>query len=149
MSENISYNLPLLIASDHAGMELKQELIKHSQNLLWNDLGCFNKEKTDYPDWAEKLCKKLKNNMKAILICGTGQGMAIKANRYSHVRAALCWDSKIAHLARSHNNANVLCLPGRFINVKQAISILTVFLTTPFDNKPSYERRVEKLNHPQ
>ena len=141
-----SYDRPLLIASDHAGFDLKQELKKESQQILWEDLGCFSKERTDYPDWAEKICKNLKDNSKAVLICGTGQGMAIKANRYPHVRAALCWNQEIAKLARSHNNANILCLPGRFLNINQALSILNVFLTTSFEDQEAYKRRLKKLN---
>ena len=147
MPQNTPYSLPLLVASDHAGFELKQELKNRSKKILWwRDLGCFNKERTDYPDWADKLCKNLQNNMKGLLICGTGQGMAMKANRYSHVRAALCWNQEVAKLARSHNQANVLCLPSRFLNSDQALSILNVFLTTPFTNQEAYQRRIKKLN---
>ena len=144
-SQQISYDRPLLIACDHAGFDLKQELKQNSRQVLWEDLGCFNKERTDYPDWVEKVCKKLQSNNMAVLACGTGQGMAIKANRYSHIRAALCWNEEIAKLARSHNDANVLCLPGRFLNVNQALCILNMFLTTPFDSQEAYKRRVQKL----
>ena len=146
MPDKISYDSPLLVASDHAGFDLKQELKNHTKQIVWKDLGCFNKEKTDYPDWADKLCRNLQNNMKGVLICGTGQGMAMKANRYSHVRAALCWNQDIAKLARSHNKANVLCLSGRFLNIDQALSILNVFLTTEFTAQEAYQRRVEKLD---
>ena len=146
MSNNkVPYHSALLIASDHAGFDLKQALKEHNKQLPWKDLGCFNKERTDYPDWADKLCKNLKNNMKGVLICGTGQGMAMKANRYLHVRASLCWNPEIAKLARSHNQANILCLPGRFVNINQARSILHVFLTTEFDEQTVYQRRIQKL----
>ena len=145
MQKNTTYSLPLLIASDHAGFNLKQEIKAQKKNFSWKDLGCFSNHRTDYPDWAEKLCKNLQKNMKGILICGTGQGMAIKANRYPHVRAALCWNQEMARLARSHNQANALCLPGRFLNINQALAILDAFLTTPFDDQEIYQRRVKKL----
>ena len=154
---------PLLIASDHAGFDLKTKLIKETQ-FLWKDLGCFNKERTDYPDWADKLSikfyetlqknKKLKaseKNLKSeplgVLICGTGQGMAMRANRWRHIRASLCWNEEIAFLARNHNQANVLCLPGKFINKNQALNILNKFLTTEFNPEAVYKRRVKKLEN--
>ena len=145
MQNNISYSQPLLVANDHAGFELKEELKQRAKKLLWEDLGCFSSERTDYPDWADKLCKNLQNNMRGLLICGTGQGMAMKANRHPHVRAALCWNQETAQLARSHNQANVLCLPGRFLSASQALSILESFLTTPFNDQIVYQRRVKKL----
>ena len=114
-----SYSLPLLIASDHAGLTLKNELKKHRKNLNWKDMGCFSRERTDYTDWADKLCRVLQDDMFGVLICGTGQGMCIKANRYPKIRAALCWDENIARLSRSHNKSNVLCLSGRFLNTPQ------------------------------
>ena len=142
------YSLPLLIASDHAGFDLKQQLKIKKKQILWRDLGCFSEKRTDYPDWADKLCKNLQNNMKGLLICGTGQGMAIKANRYPHIRATLCWTPEITRLAVSHNQANVLCLPGRFLNIEQALLILDVFLTTKFNSQSVYERRIKKLQRP-
>ena len=146
MTDKALYSLPLLLASDHAGFDLKQELKKQSKPFLWKDLGCFSKKRTDYPDWADKLCKSLQGDMRAVLICGTGQGMAMRANRHPHVRAALCWNQEIAQLARKHNKANVLCLPGRFLNVNQALSIVKVFMESSFDNQTAYQRRVKKLS---
>ena len=140
-----SYALPLLIASDHAGLALKSELKNLRKELHWKDLGCFGSERTDYPDWADKLCQSLQDNMFGVLICGTGQGMCIKANRYPKIRAALCWDEKIAELSRAHNKANVLCLAGRFLNPSQALKILDVFLKTDFEDQEAYRRRVKKL----
>lgn len=141
-----SYSLPLLVASDHAGWALKNELKDLRKDLNWKDLGCFNTERTDYPDWADKLCQSLKENMFGVLICGTGQGMCMQANRYPQIRAALCWDEKITELSRAHNKANVLCLSGRFLNSSQALKILDVFLKTNFDEQTAYKRRVEKLS---
>ena len=145
MPSPFAYSLPLFIASDHAGFKLKQKLISCKKNISWKDLGAFNSDKSDYPDWADKLCQKLQKNMMGVLICGSGQGMAIKANRWKHVRASLCWNEEIAFLARSHNKANVLCLPGRFLTVEQALPILEVFLHTDFKKTIDYQRRIQKL----
>lgn len=163
MNQKDHKTFPLLIASDHAGFDLKTKLIEETQ-FLWKDLGCFSKERTDYPDWADKLCSKLyetlqkneklkasEKNLKSeplgVLICGTGQGMAMRANRWKHIRAGLCWNEEIAFLARSHNQANVLCLPGKFMNKNQAQGILNKFLTTEFNPETAYKRRVEKLEN--
>ena len=140
-----SYSLPLLIASDHAGWSLKNKLKASKKDLNWKDLGCFNDQRTDYPDWANKLCLSLQENMLGILICGTGQGMCIRANRYPKIRAALCWNEEIAKLSRAHNNANVLCLSGRFLKSSQALKILDSFLNTHFDNQIVYQKRLKKL----
>ena len=145
MRQESVYSLPLLIASDHSGFDLKTKLLK-KKDVLWKDLGCFQNDRTDYPDWADKLCRQLKKYMMGVLICGTGQGMAIKANRWKHVRASLCWNEEIAFLARSHNQANVLCLPGKFLHEKQALSILDIFLRTSFNNNEIYKRRIKKLS---
>ena len=144
MNRKISYSLPLLIASDHAGFTLKQQLKKIKLN--WKDLGCFDDQRTDYTDWADKLCKKIQNDMFGVLICGTGQGMCMKANRYPQVRAALCWNESIAQLSRKHNKANVLCLAGRFLSTPQALKILSAFLTTNFENNQTYKKRIKKLS---
>lgn len=141
-----SYLLPLLVASDHAGLSLKNDLITLREDLSWRDLGCFSPQRTDYTDWADKLCLALQKDMFGVLLCGTGQGMCIKANRYTKVRAALCWNEQIARLSRAHNNANVLCMPGRFLNSEQALKILDVFLKTEFDNQDTYQKRVNKLS---
>jgi len=140
------YSLPLLVASDHAGLSLKNNLKIQRKNLNWRDLGCFNLQRTDYTDWADQLCLALQKDMFGVLLCGTGQGMCIKANRYTKVRAALCWNEQIARLSRVHNNANVLCMPGRFLNPEQALKILDIFLKTDFDSQDTYQKRVKKLS---
>lgn len=175
MSQEDKKTFPLLIASDHAGFDLKKKLLEEKQ-FFWKDLGCFSPERTDYPDWADKLCQNLKLNLahsdspagdssltgskpskkiysepiysepKGVLICGSGQGMAIRANRYQHIRASLCWNEEIAFLAGSHNQANVLCLPGKFMDKNQALGILNVFLKTKLKTDPAYKRRVKKLS---
>ncbi len=137
----------ILIASDHGGFELKEFLIKELTNLNFSiiDLGCNNsKDSVDYPDFAKKLCKKLKNEI-GILICGSGIGISIAANRFSNIRAALCQSVKLAALSRMHNDANVLCLGARIISQKTALNITKKFLNTKFEGG-RHEKRVAKLS---
>lgn len=141
----IPYSLPLLTASDHAGKALKDRLKARRPGKNWLDLGVFSEERADYPDWAAKLCARLQPGLFGVLVCGSGQGMAIKANRHPWVRAALCWSGEIARLARAHNNANVLCLPGRFLAPGEDLKILDVFLETKFEGGSVYKRRLAKL----
>lgn len=137
----------ILIASDHAGFELKNFLKKELEKIGIKvvDLGCNSPEKSvDYPDFAQKLCKKLKQEF-GILICGSGIGISIAANRFKHIRAALCHNVKAAKLTRAHNNANVLCLGARMISQKTATAIVKVFLNTKFEGG-RHEGRVNKLS---
>lgn len=137
----------ILIASDHAGFELKSLLKKELTNLGFSvvDLGCDSSEKSvDYPDFAQKLCKKLKKEF-GILICGSGIGISIAANRFKHIRAALCHNVKAAGLTRAHNDANVLCLGSRMISQKTALAITKKFLNTKFEGD-RHARRVAKLS---
>ena len=141
-----SKNPEILIASDHAGFELKSHLIRQFPDLNWKDLGTHSIDSVDYPDYASKLAEEIKKNGGGfgVLVCGSGQGMAIRANRYAHIRAALCWSEEIAGLARAHNDANVLCLPGRHIQAVLADKILERFLQTPFEGG-RHQKRVDKL----
>lgn len=135
----------LYVACDHAGLELKEHLQKAITELPWNDLGTYSKESVDYPDYAAKLCPLIEGpGSLGVLICGSGQGMAIRANRFPHIRAALCWSNEVARLARAHNDANVLCLAGRLTDLKSAEEILMTFLSTPFEGG-RHQQRVEKL----
>jgi len=137
----------IFIASDHAGLEMKRHLIGRFPFLPWKDLGPFSTESVDYPDFAAKLCKELEPNLEdsiGVLVCGSGQGMAMRANRFSFIRAALCWNEEIAKLSKQHNDANVLCLAGRFIVFPVAERILDVFLKTPFEGG-RHQGRIDKL----
>lgn len=136
----------ILIASDHAGFPLKNFLIQELVRLGYEpvDLGCDSAEKSvDYPDYADKLCKKLKDEF-GILICGSGIGISIAANRFSHIRAALCHNVKSAKLSRAHNDANTLCLGARFLKDKSALAVTKAFLTSKFEGG-RHEQRVAKL----
>lgn len=134
------------IASDHAGLEAKLQIKKHfDKNIEWIDLGTHSDQSVDYPDYANLLCEEvLKNNGLGILICGSGQGMAIRANKFKQIRAALCWSAEIAKLSREHNDANVLCLSGRHISIDINFNIVETFLNTSFLGG-RHLQRVEKL----
>lgn len=135
----------LFIACDHAGLPLKEKLIAELPELPWDDLGTYSKDSVDYPDFADKLCRKIADETTfGVLICGSGQGMCMRANRYNHIRAALCWNEEITRLSRSHNDANVLCLGARTIDFRDAEKFLLVFLDTAFEGG-RHETRVEKL----
>ncbi len=138
----------IFIACDHAGLEMKTHLIGRFPFLPWKDLGPNSSDSVDYPDYAGKLCRELEPQLASsigILVCGSGQGMAIRANRSSLIRAALCWSEEVAKAARSHNDANVLCLAGRMTPFPTAEKILNVFLETEFEGG-RHTARVKKLS---
>ena len=138
----------ILIASDHAGFKLKKILIQQFQGKLkFDDLGAFSENSVDYPDYARKLSKKIDSNdyNLGVLICGSGIGMSIVANRFKNVRAALCMNNKMSMLARKHNNANILVLGSRLISEQEAIKCLLVFLKTNYEGG-RHQARLDKLN---
>ena len=134
----------IYIASDHAGFKLKEKLIKIFPKIY--DLGTKSEDSVDYPDFAHKLTKEVLKNKKSvgILICGTGVGMSIAANRKKGIRAGLATNSKIARLIRCHNDANVLVLPGRFINISEAKKSVRAFISTKFESG-RHKKRINKL----
>tara|TARA_B100001287_G_scaffold176917_1_gene149174 strand:+ start:379 stop:813 length:435 start_codon:yes stop_codon:yes gene_type:complete len=138
----------VLIASDHAGFNLKKILIEEFQGeIKFEDLGPFSENSVDYPDYAKKLSKKidLKNDLVGVLICGSGIGMSMVANRFKNVRAALCMNYKMSMLARQHNNANILVLGSRLISEQEAIKCLLVFLKTNYEGG-RHQARLDKFN---
>lgn len=149
----------LFIAADHAGFELKNKLMASYPELPWEDLGTYNLESVDYPDFSRKLSQKmieankgvamtedaLKSPAVGVLVCGSGQGVAIAANRFPEIRAALCWNSEVAQVSRAHNNANVLTLGARFVSADLANEILKTFLASPFEGG-RHAGRVTKLS---
>ena len=138
----------VVLASDHAGFNLKEEikkfLIKKRKEVL--DLGTKNAKSVDYPDYAHLLSRKMKNNKNqlGILICGSGTGMSMAANKHKNIRAALCYDTKSAKLSRLHNNANVMTIGSRLIKKKVALKCVDTFLNTNFDGG-RHSRRVKKI----
>lgn len=140
--------MKIAIASDHGGIELKSVLINHLQERTIEviDCGTYTKESCDYPDYAEKACRKIQQGDTdlAVLVCGTGLGMSIAANKMKGIRAAVCGEDFSAHYARAHNNANVLCLGARVTGPGLAVLILDTFLDSSFEGG-RHERRVNKI----
>lgn len=138
----------IAIASDHAGFELKRLLVEHleEEGHVPLDLGCHSGARVDYPDMAQRVVEALREERarRGVLICGTGIGIAMAANRAPHVRAAVCHDTTSARLARAHNNANVMALGARLTGSAVAIDCLKTFLATAFDGG-RHEARVRKL----
>lgn len=141
----------VLIASDHAGFQLKEDLKSWLRSSGWQvlDMGPDSDARTDYPDFADKLCVAMAvdESLRGILICGSGQGMAIRANRYPHIRAALCFSDEMTRLSREHNDANVLCVGSRFTSLDDAKRFWEIFSTTPFEGG-RHQARVNKLSGP-
>ena len=141
--------MPIIIGSDHAGFQLKEQikqyLIEEGHGII--DKGCYTEESCDYPDIAEMVCKDVNSNTDdiGILICGTGIGMSIKANRYTYIRCGLCLNKTMAEMTRKHNNANVLALGARIIDTNTACSIVNTFMNTDFEGG-RHNRRINKLN---
>ena len=138
----------IFLASDHGGYKLK-ELVKdflNKQKQPLEDLGCFSLDAVDYPDYAKKLSRKIASDKGSfgILICGSGMGMAITANKIKNVRAALCYSNKNTKLSRLHNNANIITLGQRLISKKKAFSLIKIFLSTKFEGG-RHLRRVKKM----
>ena len=136
------------IASDHAGFEMKEKLEARLRDLGYQvrDLGTDSADSTDYPDYAHPVAEMVSRGevQRGILLCGTGVGMAMAANRHAHVRAAVAWSPEIAALTRKHNDANVLVLPARCISEEDAEKALQLWLDTAFEGG-RHERRVEKI----
>ena len=137
----------IFISSDHAGFNLKKSIIqKFSKNQKIVDLGPSSSKSVDYPDYAHKLSKKVSSNSRnfGILVCGSGTGMAISANKNKKIRAALCYSVKNTKLSRLHNNANIITLGARLINKNKALNLIRVFLKTKFEGG-RHLRRVKKI----
>ncbi len=140
--------MKLLIASDHAGFALKSFLKTSCSDIEWVDLGPHDDKPVDYPDFADELIKeKLKTDAFGVLICGSGQGMSMRANKTLSIRASLCLTVESARLARAHNDANILCLGGRLVSHKDALEILDTFIKTPFEGG-RHSNRVKKISIP-
>ena len=138
----------IFLASDHGGFELKEKVksFLSDNNFEYEDLGCSSLEPVDYPDYAKRLSKKIKdiNNSKGIIFCGTGIGISMAANRFPHIRAALCTSVEMASKSRKHNDANVLALGGRILDNKLALEIVKEFLRTDFE-AGRHSLRVDKI----
>lgn len=136
------------LASDHAGFELKEYVksLLEAKGFPYKDYGCFSEESCDYPDFGHALAKGIESNECAsgIAVCGSGEGISMTLNKHQGIRAALCWKPELAHMARLHNNANVLTMPGRYIDHETAKGIVEEFLTTEFEGG-RHQRRIDKI----
>ena len=138
----------IFISSDHAGYKLKEQIKKYlkTKNIICFDLGPSSNKKVDYPIYAHKLAKKVKTSKKnvGILVCGSGTGMCITANKYKKIRAAQCFSLKSTKLSRLHNDANIITLGSRLLNKKNALNFVNVFLNTKFEGG-RHLKRLKKI----
>jgi len=151
--ENVNKNklVKIIIASDHAGYELKEQIVKflEEQNYSVNNLGCYSTQSVDYPDYAVKVANDVKDNTsfnKGILVCGTGSGMVITANKIKGIRAVNCLTKEMTEMAIKHNNANILCLGARILDTDTAINIVKTFLETKFEGD-RHQTRINKIHN--
>lgn len=140
----------IAIGGDHAGFEYKTLLITLLEKLGYTpkDFGAFSKDSVDYPDFAHPVAQAVESKECAfgILICGSANGVAMVANKHQGIRAAICWEPELALLSREHNNANIVCIPARFVSEEKAEEIVKAFLSTPFEGG-RHENRVNKISH--
>jgi ribose 5-phosphate isomerase B len=139
--------MKIAIGADHAGFEYKEALSGFLNDAELKDFGTHSADSVDYPDFAHPVASAVENGEfdLGILICGSGNGIAITANKHQGIRAAICWNTELASLARKHNNANILCLPARFISIKEAQEITQTFLNTEFEGG-RHAIRVSKIS---
>lgn len=141
--------MKIAIGSDHAGFELKEQLRSYLQQkeIDYTDKGCYSSERADYPDYGHAVANDVLAGTVnfGILICGSGNGINMTANKHKGIRAALCWNAEIAGLARQHNDANILTLPGRYISLEEAKKCVDVFLSESFEGG-RHQGRVEKID---
>lgn len=139
--------IKIAIGADHAGFEYKEILKDFLQDYEVKDFGTYSENSVDYPDFAHPVASAVENGefTYGILLCGSANGVAITANKHQQIRACLCWENEVASLVRKHNNANILCIPARFVSAEQAKEITTTFLSTEFEGG-RHQNRVEKIS---
>ena len=148
MSYVFDSSKPIAIGSDHAGFEYKTALVKWltAKGYQVKDLGTHSLDSVDYPDFAHPTAVSVETGEAAfgILLCGSANGVAITANKHQHIRAGLCWQNDVAVLVRTHNDANIICIPARFVSLALAEQMLEIFMTTPFEGG-RHATRVNKI----
>lgn len=148
MTSSFDLSKPIAIGSDHAGFDYKEQLISflEGKGLSYKDFGPFSKDSVDYPDYAHPVAAAVESGECAfgILLCGSANGVAITANKHQQVRAGICWGDEIAQLVRQHNDANILCIPARFVREQDAEKMVSTFITTPFEGG-RHANRVGKI----
>jgi ribose 5-phosphate isomerase B len=139
---------PIAVGSDHAGFDYKEDLISflEGRGIAFKDFGTHTKASVDYPDFAHPVASAVEEGEAAfgILLCGSANGVAMTANKHAGVRAAVCWGEELAQLAREHNNANIICIPARFVREGDAEKMVGIFMTTEFEGG-RHLHRVEKI----
>jgi ribose 5-phosphate isomerase B len=140
--------LPVAIGCDHAGFDYKDDLISflEGRGIAFTDFGTHSKDSVDYPDFAHPVALAVEKGEAAfgILLCGSANGVAITANKHQGIRAAICWGEELAQLARQHNDANIICIPARFVREGDAEKMVDLFMTTPFEGG-RHQNRVNKI----
>lgn len=144
---SINQKLKIAIGADHAGFEYKEILKEYLSDYELKDFGTYSTDSVDYPDFAHPVAAAVENHEFdfGILVCGSANGVAITANKHQDIRAAICWENELASLSRQHNNANILCIPARFVSAYLAQEMTTTFLTTAFEGG-RHEKRVNKIS---
>lgn len=140
---------PIAIGCDHAGFDCKEDLISflEGEGMEFKDYGTYSKDSVDFPDFAHPVSIAVESGVAAfgVLLCGSANGVAITANKHQGVRAAICWGEELAELARKHNNANIICIPARFVRDGDAEKMLDIFMNTEFEGG-RHTARVEKIS---
>lgn len=139
----------IFIATDHAGFSLKEQICQHlkERQIVFDDYGIYEQKATDYPLLAKRVAKAvLKNNGRGILLCASGAGMAITANRFKDIRAVVAWSKEIAVEAREDNDVNILVLPANYVNFNQAKEIVSAFFATSFSHEERHKRRINEID---
>lgn len=149
MNREFDLTKPVAIGSDHAGYEYKNLIVDFlkSKGLEVKDFGTYSPESVDYPDFAHPVSNAVENGEAAfgVLVCGSANGVAITANKHQGIRAAICWQTEISQLARQHNNANIICIPARFVSTTVAEEMVDAFFNTSFEGG-RHEKRVNKMS---
>jgi ribose 5-phosphate isomerase B len=149
MSFQFDRSKPIAVGADHAGFEYKTAIVKRLNELGLQvaDFGTYSSDSVDYPDFAHPTAVSVENKEAScgILVCGSANGVAITANKHQGIRAGLCWQKDVAELTRRHNNANILCVPARFVSLQSALDIVDTFLNTPFEGG-RHQGRINKIN---
>jgi ribose 5-phosphate isomerase B len=150
MNIHSPFNLfqPIAIGSDHAGFDYKEQIKKYLEQKGFHvqDFGTFNKDSVDYPDFAHPVANSVEKGecCFGILLCGSANGVAITANKHQGIRAAICWNAPIAELARKHNNANIICIPARYVSLDLSEQMVESFISTEFEGG-RHQTRVSKI----
>tara|TARA_B100001057_G_scaffold473791_1_gene538675 strand:- start:1626 stop:2057 length:432 start_codon:yes stop_codon:yes gene_type:complete len=136
------------IGNDHAGVDLKEAIVSHlkQKDHQLNNHGTNRKESVDYADFIHPVAQDVENKKSdlGIIVCGSGNGAAMTANKHQKIRAALCWSAEISKLSRQHNDANILSIPARYVNIEQAMEIVDMFVSTPFEGG-RHQKRIDKI----